>query len=278
MQINRFFDTHKSLMTIATGISLLGFSGIQTSTGAESATSDIDDIRGSKPNIIFILADDMGYNDLSINGQTNFKTPALDKMVSEGMFLADHYSGNTVCAPSRAALLTGQHTGHVYQRGNGMIEFRLDPLDITIATRLQDVGYHTALIGKSGVGCNSDNATLPNDKGFDHFFGFLAHAAAHRFYPKQLTRNGKTISYPVNDGHTGELYSGDLFLDDALNYLDHQGTTDQPFFLHLAIQQPHADLSAPEDFVSHSSGNLKKIPALQEAIVLRITPPRHMRP
>ena len=260
MQINRFFDTHKSLITIATGISLLGFSGIQSSTGAESATSDIDDIRGSKPNIIFILADDMGYNDLSINGQTNFKTPALDKMVSEGIFLADHYSGNTVCAPSRAALLTGQHTGHVYQRGNGMIEFRLDPLDITIATRLQDVGYHTALIGKSGVGCNSDNATLPNDKGFDHFFGFLAHAAAHRFYPKQLTRNGKTISYPVNDGHTGELYSGDLFLDDALNYLDHQGTSDQPFFLHLAIQQPHADLSAPEEFRQPFIGQFEENP------------------
>ncbi|WP_291777337.1 arylsulfatase [Cecembia sp.] len=260
MQANQFFKTHKGLIKVVTGISLLGFTGIESSTGAESVTSDIDAIRGSKPNIIFILADDMGYNDLSINGQSNFRTPALDRMVTEGIFLADHYAGSTVCAPSRAALLTGQHTGHVYQRGNGMIEFRPDPLDITIATRLQNAGYHTAMIGKSGVGCNSDNATLPNDKGFDHFFGFLAHRAAHRFYPEQLTRNGETISYPGNDGHTGELYSGDLFLDDALNYLDHQGSTDQPFFLHLAIQQPHADLSVPEEFRQPFIGQFEENP------------------
>ncbi len=260
MQANQFFKTHKGFIKVVTSISLLGFTGIPSLTGAESTTSDIDDIRGSKPNIIFILADDMGYNDLSINGQSNFRTPALDRMVTEGIFLADHYAGSTVCAPSRAALLTGQHTGHVYQRGNGMIEFRPDPFDITIATRLQNAGYHTAMIGKSGVGCNSDNATLPNDKGFDHFFGFLAHAAAHRFYPKQLTRNGETISYPINDGHTGELYSGDLFLDDALRYLDQQGTTDKPFFLHLAIQQPHADMSAPAEFRQPFIGQFEENP------------------
>lgn len=248
MQVNTFYRSHQGLIRVAAGISLLGLAGIQPVEGAASETSGMDAIRGSKPNIIFILVDDMGYNDLSINGQTNFKTPALDRMAAEGIFLADHYAGSTVCAPSRAALLTGQHTGNVYQRGNGRIEFRLDPLDITIATRLQHAGYHTAMIGKSGVGCNSDNATLPNNKGFDHFFGFLAHGAAHRFYPKELTRNGERISYPMNDGRTGELYSGDLFLDDALRYLDQWRNADQPFFLHLAIQQPHADMSVPEEF------------------------------
>lgn len=212
------------------------------------STSPLDHVKGSRPNIIFILADDMGYNDLSIMGQKNFKTPNLDKMAEEGMILTDHYAGSTVCAPSRATLLTGQHTGHVYQRGNGPIEFRPDPKDITIATRLKQAGYHTAMIGKSGLACNSSNATLPNEKGFDHFFGFLAHAAAHRFYPTELTRNGQIVKYPQNKGYTGEIYSGDLFLDDTLAYLDERARSHQPFFLHFAIQQPHADLSVPEEF------------------------------
>lgn len=205
-------------------------------------------IRGARPNIIFILADDMGYNDVSIMGQKNFRTPNLDKMAKEGMILTDHYAGSTVCAPSRATLLTGQHTGHVYQRGNGTIELRPDPKDITIATRLKSAGYHTAMIGKSGLGCNSDNAELPNKKGFDHFFGFLAHVAAHRFYPRELHRNGQTVVYEGNHGKTGNVYSGDLFLDDTLNYLDERSRPRRPFFLHLALQQPHADLSAPEEF------------------------------
>lgn len=152
----------------------------------------------------FVLADDMDYGDLSILGQTNFRTPNLDKMAEEGMIQADHYAGSTVCAPSRAALPTGQHTGHVYQRGNGQIAFRPDPHDITIATRLKKAGYHTAMIGKSDLACNSDNATLPNKKGFDHFFGFLAHAAAHRFYPRQLTRNGETVTYRRRSGRDDE--------------------------------------------------------------------------
>ena len=161
-----------------------------------------ESVRGSKPNIIFILADDMGYNDVSFNGQQNFSTPALDRMAQEGLVFTNHYAGSTVCGPSRAALLTGNHTGRVYQRGNGSIEFRPDPLDITIATRLKAAGYHTALIGKSDIAVNSSNAELPNQKGFDHFFGFLSHLGAHRFYPTELYRNGETVHYPQNNGHT----------------------------------------------------------------------------
>ena len=231
----------------AAGAAVLGIAPLRfAQTYGDS--SPREEVRGSRPNIIFILADDMGYGDLSVLGQKNFRTPNLDKMAQEGMILTDHYAGSTVCAPSRATLLTGQHTGHVYQRGNGPIEFRPDPKDITIAARLKNAGYHTAMIGKSGLACNSDNAMLPNEKGFDHFFGFLAHAAAHRFYPTELTRNGQTVKYPQNNGHMGEIYSGDLFLDETLNYLDERSGSKQPFFLHLAIQQPHADLSAPEEF------------------------------
>ncbi len=236
------------LRSFAVGVAMTKLSPGTLTDARGDALKSLDSIKASRPNIIFILADDMGYGDLSILGQKNFTTPNLDNMAEEGMILTDHYAGSTVCAPSRATLLTGQHTGHVYQRGNGRIEFRPDPHDITIATRLKEAGYHTAMIGKSGVACNSVNASLPNEKGFDHFFGFLAHAAAHRFYPTELIRNGKTVTYPQNNGRRGEIYSGDLFLEDTLNYLDERSQSKQPFFLHFALQQPHADLSVPEEF------------------------------
>lgn len=251
---------NKVLLSAFAGAAFLGVSSISVLGGENASSPDIENVKGSKPNIIFILADDLGYNDLSFMGQKNFQTPALDRMASEGVFLTNHYAGSTVCGPSRATLLTGNHTGRVYQRGNGPIEFRPDPLDITIATRLQQAGYHTAMIGKSGVAVNSDNAELPSKKGFDHFFGFLAHAAAHRFYPKVLYRNGKAVQYPQNDGHTGEVYSGDVILDDALRYLNEQGNTNQPFFLHLAVQHPHADLSAPDEFKKSFAGRFEEDP------------------
>lgn len=207
------------------------------------------------PNIIFILVDDMGYHDLSFTGQQHFRTPRLDRMAEAGLFFTAHYSGSTVCAPSRAALLTGNHTGRVYQRGNAIpgpprreIQFRRDPYDITIATRLKAAGYHTAMIGKSGVACNSDDAELPNDKGFDHFFGFLAHQAAHRHYPTHLYRNGQRLTIEGNHGKEGAHYAGDLFLAEVKQYLARRAAADQPFFLHFAMQQPHADLAAPDKF------------------------------
>jgi len=251
---------NKLLFSTFAGAALLGLVSGNVICGENAASPYLNNVIGSKPNIIFILADDLGYNDLSFTGQKNFQTPALDRMAEEGAFLSNHYAGSTVCGPSRAALLTGNHTGRVYQRGNGTIEFRPDPLDITIATRLQDAGYYTAMIGKSGVAVNSDNAELPNLKGFDHFFGFLAHGAAHRFYPARLYRNGEAIEYPRNNGHTGEVYSGDVILDDALNYLDEQGRTHQPFFLHLAVQHPHADLSAPDEFKKPFAGRFEEDP------------------
>lgn len=206
-----------------------------------------------RPNIVFILVDDLGYGDLSVTGQENFQTPNLDRMASEGLLFTNHYAGSTVCAPSRAALLIGNHTGRLYQRGNqkqggGEIEMRRNPHDLTIASRLQHAGYHTAMIGKSGVACNSDDATLPNEKGFDHFFGYLAHVDAHRHYPRELVRNGETITYENNHGKEGEQYAGDLVLAEARGYLRERAEADEPFFLHLSINQPHADLAAPAEY------------------------------
>ncbi|MCA9237209.1 MAG: arylsulfatase [Planctomycetales bacterium] len=198
-----------------------------------------------KPNIIFILADDLGYGDLGCFGQTQFATPRIDQMAAQGLTFTDHYAGSTVCAPSRACLMTGQHTGHVYQRFNGPVEFRQDPLDVTVATLLKRAGYRTALIGKSGLSCRSQNGALPNEKGFDHFFGYINHNAAHRYYPPHLWRDGERVELDGNHGKEGEQYSGDLFLADTLQFLD-EAAPAGPFFLHLSLQQPHADLCVPD--------------------------------
>jgi len=203
------------------------------------------------PNIIMILADDLGYGDLGVLGQKNFETPRLDRMAAEGIVFQRHYSGAAVCAPSRATMLTGQHTGHVWQRGNhrpngpGDMAFRRDPEDITVARRLKDAGYHTAMIGKSALSVQGQDATLANDKGFDHFFGYITHAAAHRYFPRRLYRNGQAVDFPGNQENRGTDFSGDLFLRETLDYLDGRARERKPFFLHVALQQPHADLVAP---------------------------------
>ncbi len=205
-----------------------------------------DSVTPPRPNIIFILADDLGYGDLSCYGQRHFQTPHLDRMAEEGLMFTDHYSGSTVCAPSRACLLTGMHTGHVYQRFNGDVQFREDPHDVTIARRLADAGYHTAMIGKSGLSCRSNDGALPNRKGFEVFFGYISHNAAHRYFPKSLWRNGHRVDYPGNAGKHGDTYSGDLFRTEALQFLEDHAAG--PFFLHLSLQQPHADLAVPDEW------------------------------
>ncbi len=212
----------------------------------------------SQPNIVFILADDVGYGDLGCYGQENFETPRLDRMAAEGLRFTQHYAGSTVCAPSRACLLTGMHTGHVYQRANGPYQFREDPLDLTIATRLQSAGYHTAMIGKSGLSCNSDDGALPSRKGFDHFFGFISHRMAHRYFPPHLWRNGEKVLFPNNRGERGDTYSGDQFLADTLGYLDSRAASDTPFFLHVSLQQSHADLAVPDPWRQKFLGKYKE--------------------
>ena len=220
----------------------------------------------SRPNIVFILVDDLGWGDLSCYGQDNWQTPRLDRMASEGVRFTNAYAGDTVCAPSRATLLTGLHTGHVYQRGNGKIAFRRDPYDITIATRLRDLGYTTAMIGKSGVACNSDDASLPNDKGFDHFYGVLSHVAAHRNYPREIVRNGERIELPGNHGKTGDTYANELWVEDAIDWIGEQASAHnpaRPFFLHLALTPPHADLTVPEKYMDPFRGRWPETPHTQ---------------
>ena len=209
-----------------------------------------------RPNIIYILADDLGYGDLGCYGQKQIKTPHLDKMAAEGMRFTQHYSGSTVCAPSRSCLLTGKHTGHTALRSNGSGAVPADPIDIIIPRVLKTAGYHSAMIGKSGLSSNDVVPHWAEKKGFDHFFGYLSHMDAHFYYPPHLWRNGEKVEYPKNTKHEGTNYSATEVFNEVMKYIeDHK---EGPFFLHYACQIPHVSLRAPERFVKMYRGKFKE--------------------
>ena len=197
----------------------------------------------ARPNIIWIMADDLGYGDVGCYGQTRIKTPAIDRLATQGMRFTDCYAGSTVCAPSRCALMTGLHTGHARVRGNSLVP--LLPDDVTVAEVLKSAGYRTAIIGKWGLG-EPDTSGVPIRQGFDKWFGYLNQRHAHNYYPDYLWRNEQKVALPnvVARGvaSTREVYSADLFKREALAFLDRQG--DAPFFLYLALTQPHANNEA----------------------------------
>ncbi len=207
-----------------------------------------------RPNIIFILADDLGYGDLGCYGQQMIKTPNLDRMAAEGMIFTDHYSGTCVCAPSRCSLMTGLHTGHTYIRGNSEVQpmgqLPLPADTVTLPKLLKQAGYTTALIGKWGLG-GPDSTGTPNKQGFDYFFGYLCQRHAHNYYPEFLFRNDERVSLgnevrPVNPpsgvATKRVQYSHDLFSAAALDFVARHKR--QPFFLYLAYTIPHANNEA----------------------------------
>ncbi len=194
-----------------------------------------------RPNIVFILADDLGYGDLGCYGQQQIQTPVLDRLAREGMRFTQCYSGSTVCAPSRCTLMTGLHTGHCQVRGNN--HYSLKPETRTVAEVLRSAGYTTAVIGKWGLG-DPGSTGLPPRKGFDYSFGYLTHVHAHNYYPDHLYRNGERVEVPGNVVKGGvaskkAVYAPDLFTREALEFLDRQGA--KPFFLYLAYTSPHAN-------------------------------------
>lgn len=226
-----------------------------------------------QPNIIYILADDMGYGDLGCYGQKVIKTPHIDEMAAEGIRFTQHYAGTSVCAPSRASLMTGRDNGHSRVRGNyetgpfgfgGELELR--PQDTTIAEVLKAAGYHTALIGKWGLGMNGTTGE-PNKKGFDYSYGFLNQAHAHNQFPDYLFRNGKKEAIPVNASGKRGYFTNDIFTDDAVKYLYEQKKNGGPFFLFLAYVTPHAEMIVPEDNIFKSfKGKFKEVPYVQSML------------
>lgn len=198
-----------------------------------------------RPNVIFILTDDLGYGDLSCYGQKFFKTPHLDRLAAEGIRFTDHYSGATVCAPSRCALMTGMHTGHASIRGNGPFALRPDPLDLTIATLLKNAGYRTGLIGKSCVTGNTQTPESLAQKGFETFYGTTDHKDGHFRNPRFVYDNTERVPLEGNDLLSGPHYDVDLYTNKALDFVAED--SEKPFFLVLSYPVPHASLDVPED-------------------------------
>ena len=217
----------------------------------------------SPPNLVFIMADDLGYGDVGAYGQTQIQTPNLDRMAAEGTRFTQFYAGSTVCAPSRSVLMTGQHTGHTPVRGNGQGDGPIGntPLPdsaVTLAEVLRQAGYRTSAFGKWGLG-GPDSEGAPWRQGFDLFMGYLDQRRAHFYYPEFLFRNEKQI--PL-DGNVVEpeppapgsgkpvhavRYSHDVLADSALAFVRRQAERpEQPFFLYLPFTIPHAELLAPD--------------------------------
>ena len=205
-----------------------------------------------RPNIIFILADDLGYGDLGCYGQTRIQTPHLDTMSDEGMRFTRFYAGSTVCAPSRCTLMTGLHTGHCLIRGNRRVDLRDD--DYTVAEMLQAAGYRTGMFGKWGLGTEGGTG-LPSRQGFDEFFGYLDQSHAHNYYPTFLIRGNERQQLDnvvPNPGRQGQgvasekkTYSHDLIMGEALDFIDRN--RDEPFFLYLPVTIPHANNEAGDE-------------------------------
>jgi arylsulfatase A-like enzyme len=214
-----------------------------------------ENIQLKKPNIVFILADDLGYGDLSCYGQKNFVTPNLDKMAAGGMLFTQHYSGTTVCAPSRSSLMTGQHTGHTPIRGNkgwkpeGQWPLNADAF--TIAEMLKQAGYATGAFGKWGLGFVETEGS-PNKQGFDEFYGYNCQSLAHNYYPGHLWDNDQKVVLKENSGDKFEIYAPYLIHERALQFIENN--KDKPFFLYYPNVIPHAELLLPEENLAEFRG------------------------
>tara|TARA_B100000900_G_scaffold261158_1_gene222608 strand:- start:1738 stop:3249 length:1512 start_codon:yes stop_codon:yes gene_type:complete len=248
----------------------------------------IQPVYSEKPNIVYILADDLGYNELGCYGQDTIETPNIDALAANGIRFTQHYSGSPVCAPSRCVLMTGKHTGHAYIRGNDEWGERGDtwnfakavedpnlegqrPLPVgtkTIGTLLQGVGYKTAIVGKWGLGAPLTNS-IPTKMGFDFFYGYNCQRQAHTFYPKHLWKNeqkdwldnelvvpGTKLAEGADPNDPASYskyrlseYAPELMLEEALGFV--RENKESPFFLYFASPIPHVPLQAPASWVEY---------------------------
>jgi len=247
---------------------------------------------GPKPNVIYILADDLGYGELGCFGQKKIRTPSIDRIAAEGMKFSQHYSGSPVCAPSRCVLLTGKHTGHAYIRNNSEMrergevwrnplvegQYPLPENTFSIGRLFQSAGYTTGAIGKWGLG-GPGTSGEPNSQGFDHWYGYLCQRRAHNYYPIHLWRNRERhilawnkYFYPHQRlpqdrdpydkssyaEYSGKQYSMDLMAEEALGFI--RENRNKPFFLYLPFTVPHAAIQVPEDSLKEYEGAFPETP------------------
>ncbi|MFT5143586.1 MAG: arylsulfatase A [Rhodothermales bacterium] len=241
-----------------------------------------------KPNVIYILADDLGYGEVGAYGQTQIKTPNLDRLAAEGLRFTQHYSGSPVCAPSRGSLLTGKHTGHGYVRDNLELggwgpdepegQLPLKDSEVTIAEMLKPLGYATGFIGKWGLG-GPDGVGQPNKQGFDHFYGYLCQRVAHNYYPTHLWRNGERDSLKGNAPwftaheridspldtemeyyarYQRETFAPDKMIEEALGFV--RDNQENPFLLVYATPIPHLALQVPVEALAQYAGQFEEMP------------------
>lgn len=222
--------------------------------GGSTTLAQLAQVDPERPNLIWIMADDLGYGEVGCFGQRVIQTPHLDRMAAEGLRFTQFYAGATVCAPSRSVLMTGQHHGRTRVRGNAgpanPAAQALRAEDVTVAKVLHDAGYRTGLVGKWGLGdVGPAESGLPRRHGFDHFFGYLNQVHAHNHFPAFLWRNEQQIALsnvvaPVGEqggGYATEAreFADDLFADEAIKFVTESG--DQPFFLYWSMVTPHAN-------------------------------------
>lgn len=215
-----------------------------------SATLTAGNNVSKTPNVVYIIADDLGYGDLSCYGQEKFNTPNIDKLAQEGKRFTQCYSGTTVSAPSRASLITGLHTGHTPIRGNKELmpegQFALPANIPSLISVFKNAGYVTGAFGKWGLGSPGSTGD-PNNQGIDDFFGFNCQLLAHNYYADHLWENDKRIALPENDNGAFGTYTQDLIHDKALDFI--HKNKDENFFLFLPYILPHAELIVPEDSI-----------------------------
>ncbi len=209
-----------------------------------------DRARRRPPNIVFIMADDLGYSDLGCYGQQHIRTPNIDRIAAEGIRFSDAYSGCTVCAPCRSVLMTGQHMGHTTVRSNpGGVPILAS--DRTIAEVLQPAGYVSGGFGKWGIG-DIGTPGVPWRHGFEQFFGYLHQVHAHFYYPKVLYDNDRKVPLPGNTGGRRTTYSHDVIAEKCLEFIRRH--KDRPFFCYVPFTIPHWELLVPEDSLGEYRG------------------------
>ncbi|MEI6892629.1 MAG: arylsulfatase [Pontiella sp.] len=211
--------------------------------------------KATPPNIIYILADDLGYGDLSCLGQKHFQTPHIDALKTKGMFFSNHYSGSTVCAPSRSALLTGQHTGHTFVRGNREVQPEgqqpIPAEEVLLPEMLKEAGYVSGVFGKWGLGYPGSEGD-PLNHGFDVFFGYNCQRLGHHYYPFHLWDNEEKVMLDDNAGTAKGTYGPQLIHEKTLQFIE--DNHDRPFFAYVASIIPHAELAAPEEYMRKFRG------------------------
>ena len=237
------------LLPLSVGIMLLSCQNQKK----KAETSDAN--KNAKPNIVYILADDLGYGDLSCYGQTKFQTPNIDQLAATGMRFTQHYSGSTVCAPSRSVLMTGLHSGHTFIRGNKEIQpegqHPLEAKAITMAEKLKEAGYATGAFGKWGLGYPGSEGD-PNNQGFDEFYGYNCQRMGHNYYPYHMWHNQQKIMLEGNAGRKTEVYGPEIIQEQALKFLE--DNKNKPFFMYYPSIIPHAELFAPEEYMKKYRG------------------------